>query len=76
MVARSVGDALRKAPIDVAFVGIGENGHLAFNDPPADFVTERPISSSGWTTAAAGSRWERVGSRASQTCRKLRSRCR
>lgn len=31
---------LRKAPIDVAFVGIGENGHLAFNDPPADFETE------------------------------------
>jgi len=28
-------------PIDVAFVGIGENGHLAFNDPPADFDTER-----------------------------------
>jgi len=28
--------------IDVAFVGIGENGHLAFNDPPADFATERP----------------------------------
>ncbi len=28
--------------IDVAFVGIGENGHLAFNDPPADFVTEKP----------------------------------
>lgn len=28
------------APIDVAFVGIGENGHLAFNDPPADFETE------------------------------------
>jgi len=27
-------------PIDVAFVGIGENGHLAFNDPPADFDTE------------------------------------
>lgn len=31
---------LREAPIDVAFVGIGENGHLAFNDPPADFQTE------------------------------------
>ena len=31
---------LRKTPIDVAFVGIGENGHLAFNDPPADFQTE------------------------------------
>src|SRR5207247_9084717 len=27
---------------DVAFVGIGENGHLAFNDPPADFHTETP----------------------------------
>src|SRR5262244_2823085 len=31
---------IRKAPIDVAFLGIGENGHLAFNDPPADFQTE------------------------------------
>jgi glucosamine-6-phosphate deaminase len=29
-------------PVDVAFVGIGENGHLAFNDPPADFTTEEP----------------------------------
>jgi glucosamine-6-phosphate deaminase len=29
-------------PIDVALVGIGENGHLAFNDPPADFDTEQP----------------------------------
>ncbi len=28
--------------IDVAFIGIGENGHLAFNDPPADFVTTEP----------------------------------
>jgi glucosamine-6-phosphate deaminase len=28
--------------IDVAFVGIGENGHLAFNDPPADFHAEEP----------------------------------
>jgi glucosamine-6-phosphate deaminase len=39
---RNVGNALQKAPIDVAFVGIGENGHLAFNDPPADFETEEP----------------------------------
>ena len=31
---------IRKAPIDVAFVGVGENGHLAFNDPPANFETE------------------------------------
>lgn len=29
-------------PIDVALVGIGENGHLAFNDPPADFDTQQP----------------------------------
>lgn len=35
--------AIRLAPIDVAFVGIGENGHLAFNDPPADFLTEEPF---------------------------------
>lgn len=31
---------IRKSPIDIAFVGIGENGHLAFNDPPADFETD------------------------------------
>ncbi len=35
-----VGTLLQEAPIDIAFVGIGENGHLAFNDPPADFETE------------------------------------
>ncbi len=35
-----VSTQIRKAPIDVAFVGIGENGHLAFNDPPANFETE------------------------------------
>ena len=39
---RRVGALLELAPIDVAFVGIGENGHLAFNDPPADFTTEEP----------------------------------
>jgi glucosamine-6-phosphate deaminase len=37
-----VGDLIRAHPIDAAFVGIGENGHLAFNDPPADFETEEP----------------------------------
>jgi glucosamine-6-phosphate deaminase len=41
-VCKAVGAALNAAPIDVAFVGIGENGHLAFNDPPADFETEEP----------------------------------
>src|SRR5437660_2394857 len=41
-VVRRVGKELTSAGIDVAFVGIGENGHLAFNDPPADFQTEDP----------------------------------
>ena len=41
-VAEQVGRELSSAPVDVAFVGIGENGHLAFNDPPADFETEQP----------------------------------
>jgi glucosamine-6-phosphate deaminase len=40
--ADRVGEEVARAPIDVAFVGIGENGHLAFNDPPADFATEQP----------------------------------
>jgi len=34
--------AISSTSIDAAFVGIGENGHLAFNDPPADFETEHP----------------------------------
>ncbi len=37
-----LGSFIEKSPIDVAMVGIGENGHLAFNDPPADFETEVP----------------------------------
>jgi glucosamine-6-phosphate deaminase len=37
-----VGRELARAPVDVAFVGIGENAHLAFNDPPADFDTDQP----------------------------------
>jgi glucosamine-6-phosphate deaminase len=36
---KRLGDMIAKHPIDVALVGIGENGHLAFNDPPADFQT-------------------------------------
>ncbi len=31
---------LKKAPIDVGVIGIGENGHIAFNDPPADFASD------------------------------------
>ena len=41
-VVRLASAALASAPVDIAFVGIGENGHLAFNDPPADFQTEEP----------------------------------
>lgn len=39
---RRVGQLITQQTVDVAFVGIGENGHLAFNDPPADFDTEEP----------------------------------
>ena len=39
---RRLNEAITDRPIDVALVGIGENGHLAFNDPPADFKTEQP----------------------------------
>jgi glucosamine-6-phosphate deaminase len=41
-VADEVGRELARAQADAAFVGIGENGHLAFNDPPADFSTDQP----------------------------------
>ena len=40
--AERAGRELAAAAVDVAFVGIGENGHLAFNDPPADFTTDAP----------------------------------
>jgi glucosamine-6-phosphate deaminase len=39
---KRLGNLINKHPIDVALVGIGENGHLAFNDPPANFETEDP----------------------------------
>jgi glucosamine-6-phosphate deaminase len=39
---RDVGRRIAEKPVDVAFIGIGENGHVAFNDPPADFETEEP----------------------------------
>ena len=37
-----LGKLIAKHPIDVAFIGIGENAHVAFNDPPADFRTHKP----------------------------------
>lgn len=39
---RRLGQLIMQQTVDVAFVGIGENGHLAFNDPPADFDTDEP----------------------------------
>ncbi len=39
---RRIGALVAQQTIDLACVGIGENGHLAFNDPPADFETEQP----------------------------------
>ena len=37
---KRLGELIEKHPIDVAFIGIGESGHVAFNDPPADFDTD------------------------------------
>jgi glucosamine-6-phosphate deaminase len=42
LAVREVSGQLVSGPIDIAFLGIGENGHIAFNDPPADFNTEDP----------------------------------
>lgn len=39
---RITGAELQSKPVDLLFAGIGENGHLAFNDPPADFKVEDP----------------------------------
>lgn len=40
---RRLGDLIGSVRVDLALVGVGENGHLAFNDPPADFDTEDPF---------------------------------
>ncbi len=39
---RRLNELISRVQIDLALVGIGENGHLAFNDPPADFDTTVP----------------------------------
>jgi glucosamine-6-phosphate deaminase len=39
---RRLGTLISQGPLDLVCLGIGENGHLAFNDPPADFATEEP----------------------------------
>jgi len=55
------------------FLGIGENGHLAFNDPPADFEVEDPYLVSNWTSLPrpAGGRGLVHGSVASSDSRDL-----
>jgi glucosamine-6-phosphate deaminase len=39
---RRLGDLIREAPVDLGLIGIGENSHIAFNDPPADFTVDDP----------------------------------
>jgi glucosamine-6-phosphate deaminase len=41
--ARRLSELILNETIDISFVGVGENGHLAFNDPPADFDTDEPF---------------------------------
>lgn len=41
--AKRLSELIRGRRIDVCFAGIGENCHLAFNDPPADFETDEPF---------------------------------
>jgi glucosamine-6-phosphate deaminase len=37
-----LGEIISRYAIDVAFIGVGENAHVAFNDPPADFEVKSP----------------------------------
>ena len=57
-VIREVGSALRTQPVDLLLAGIGENGHLAFNEPPADFTNRAPYFV---VTLDAVSRRQQVG---------------
>jgi 6-phosphogluconolactonase/glucosamine-6-phosphate isomerase/deaminase len=73
-VCREAGAALNEAPVDVAFVGIGENGRSTILRPTSP-PTNR-TSSSNWITPAGGSRSERAGSGRARRCPSRRSRCR
>lgn len=46
-VVRQLNEQISQSPIDLALIGIGVNGHIAFNDPPADFDTEQPYKIAG-----------------------------
>ena len=37
-----IGAIIQDHVVTAAFIGIGENGHIAFNDPPADFEADEP----------------------------------
>ena len=39
---RELAIEIRRKPVDIGLIGIGVNGHIAFNDPPADFETRKP----------------------------------
>ena len=65
---------LRAHPADLCALGIGENGHLAFNDPPyADFDDPVWVKSSSWTSARGASRWARAISAVWTRCRRTPS---
>ena len=49
---------LLKKPVDLALIGIGENSHIAFNDPPADFETQKPYIMVKLNDAC---KWQQVG---------------
>ena len=58
-----------RPPLDLCCLGIGENGHLAFNDPPvADFEDPRDVKVVGSMPPAGCSRWAKGTSGASRTC--------
>lgn len=64
---------LREAPVDVAAIGIGENAHIAFNDPPADFDTRESYIVVNLDDAVNNSRFGKAGSPRWQMCHGRRS---
>jgi len=71
--AREYADLLAEAPLDLVCLGIGVNGHLAFNDPPvADLTTLCRSRSWSWTRPAGRSRSTTAGSPRSRTCPRTR----
>ena len=54
--ADSYAQELSEAPIDLVCLGVGVNGHLAFNDPPADFHDSASVKIVHWMRYAGGNR--------------------